>query len=96
MEIRLITHAQLRAARSLVGLSKDELATKAGITTKTLTRLESNTSGTRRANDVLRAVVVALEKSGVEFLSDSERSGVGVRFAKGSAVADGASGHTTI
>lgn len=91
MEDRLISHAQLRAARSLVGLTKEDLATKAGITTKTLTRLEYE-SGGRSSRDVLRAVVAVLEELGVEFLSDSEDGGRGVRLAKIATPANSESG----
>jgi transcriptional regulator with XRE-family HTH domain len=73
----MITPAQCRAARGLVGWSQQALAKKAGIGTVAVHQLESGASQPRRATmDVVRR---ALEAAGVEFI-DENGGGVGVRF----------------
>ena len=68
---------QIRAARAWVGLSQDELAHAAGITRRTLIRLEnSEEAGSERT---IKKVRVALEKRGIEFLFEGPQ-GVGVRY----------------
>jgi DNA-binding XRE family transcriptional regulator len=68
---------QIRAARAWIGLSQDELARAAGITRRTLIRLEnSEEAGSERT---IKKVRVALEKRGIEFLFEGPQ-GVGVRY----------------
>lgn len=68
---------QIRAARAWIGLSQEELAGEAGITRRTLIRLEnSEEPGSERTMGKLR---VALEKRGIEFLFEGSQ-GVGVRY----------------
>jgi transcriptional regulator with XRE-family HTH domain len=68
---------QIRAARAWIGLSQEELAGDAGITRRTLIRLEnSEEPGSERTMEKLR---VALEKRGIEFLFEGPQ-GVGVRY----------------
>jgi transcriptional regulator with XRE-family HTH domain len=75
----MITSAQCRAARGLVGWSQQELAKNAGVGTVAIHQLESGASQPRRATlDVVRR---ALEAAGVEFI-DENGGGAGVRLRK--------------
>jgi transcriptional regulator with XRE-family HTH domain len=75
----MITSAQCRAARGLVGWSQQELAKNAGVGTVAIHQLESGTSQPRRATlDVVRR---AFEAAGVEFI-DENGGGAGVRLRK--------------
>jgi predicted transcriptional regulator len=75
----MITSAQCRAARGLVGWSQQELAKNAGVGTVVIHQLESGTSQPRRATlDVVRR---AFEAAGVEFI-DENGGGAGVRLRK--------------
>jgi predicted transcriptional regulator len=77
----MITSAQCRAARGLVGWSQQELAKNAGVGTVAIHQLESGTSQPRRAT--LDVVKRALEAAGVEFI-DENGGGPGVRLRKAS------------
>jgi transcriptional regulator with XRE-family HTH domain len=75
----MISAAQCRAARGLIGWSQQELAKNAGVGTVAVHQLESGTSQPRRATlDVIRR---AFEKAGVEFI-DENGGGAGVRLRK--------------
>ena len=75
----MISSAQCRAARGLVGWSQQELAKNAGVGTVAIHQLESGASQPRRATlDVVRR---ALEAAGVEFI-DENGGGAGVRLRK--------------
>lgn len=65
--VELLTPGQIRAARGLTGLSKDELAALANVSVSTLNRLENAASAVRPRADTLVAVRRALEAAGVEF-----------------------------
>jgi predicted transcriptional regulator len=75
----MITSAQCRAARGLVGWSQQQLAKNAGVGTVAIHQLESGTSQPRRAT--LDVVKRALEAGGVEFI-DENGGGPGVRLRK--------------
>jgi transcriptional regulator with XRE-family HTH domain len=73
----MITAAQCRAARGLLGWSQLDLAKFAGVGVVTVHQLESNASQPRRATvDVVRR---AFEAAGVEFI-DKNGGGPGVRL----------------
>jgi predicted transcriptional regulator len=75
----MISSAQCRAARGLVGWTQQELAKNAGVGTVAIHQLESGTSQPRRATlDVVRR---ALEEAGVEFI-DENGGGAGVRLRR--------------
>ena len=75
----MITSAQCRAARGLIGWSQQDLATEAGVGLVTVHQLEAGTSQPRHATlDVIRR---AFEKGGVEFI-DENGGGPGVRLRK--------------
>ena len=79
----MITAAQLRAARALLGIDQKVLAELAGISLPTIQRMEGS-DGTVRGNiDTLTKVIDALDRAGVELIGEnarSERGGRGVRL----------------
>ncbi|MFF9550754.1 PAS domain-containing protein [Methylobacterium fujisawaense] len=64
----LPTPGQIRAARGLTGMSKDDLAAASKVSVSTLNRLEDPASSVRPRADTLLAVRRALERAGVEFI----------------------------
>lgn len=72
--------SQIRAARAISGLSKDDLAQRAKVSVSTLNRLEDPGSAVRARHDTLLAVRRALEEAGVEFTFEPGRK-PGVREA---------------
>jgi len=81
----LLTSAQLRAARALLGLDQKALADLAGVSLPTIQRMEASIGNVRGIVDTLTKVVEALERSGVELIGDgaaSPNGGRGVRFRK--------------
>ena len=75
----MITAAQVKAARALLGLSQSELAKKTGLGIATIKRLELSTE-LRGAATTIWKVQITLEEAGVEFLSADDESGPGVRL----------------
>jgi transcriptional regulator with XRE-family HTH domain len=75
----MITAAQCRAARGLLGWSQLDLAKFAGIGVVTVHQFESNASQPRRAT--VEVVRRAFESAGVEFI-DKNGGGPGVRLRK--------------
>jgi DNA-binding transcriptional regulator YiaG len=68
MTIVEITGGMLRAARSLTGLSQQELADRASISRPCLTAWEGSNGNVPNANTrALHRVVSALEAEGIEF-----------------------------
>ena len=68
MTIVEITGGMLRAARSLAGLSQQELADRAAISRPCLTAWEGSSGSVPNANTrALHRVVSALEAEGIEF-----------------------------
>lgn len=79
----MITAAQLRAARALLGLDQRELAERSGLSLPTIQRMEAS-DGTVRGNvDSLVKLIDALERAGVILLGEGQPStegGRGVRL----------------
>jgi transcriptional regulator with XRE-family HTH domain len=79
----LITAAQLRAARALLGLDQKALAEASGLSLPTIQRMEAST-GTIRGNvDSLMKLIGALDAAGVELIGEGAASmsgGRGVRL----------------
>ena len=79
----MITAAQLRAARALVGLDQKALAEASGLSLPTIQRMEAST-GTIRGNvDSLMKLIGALSAAGVELIGEGAAStsgGRGVRL----------------
>jgi transcriptional regulator with XRE-family HTH domain len=75
----LITSGQIKAARALLGITANKLASLSGMAYTTIVRLESS-DGIPSANvKSLGAVQKALEDAGLEFIGTPE-SGAGVRW----------------
>ncbi len=79
----MISAAQLRAARALLGISQRELADAAGVSVPTIRRMEAS-EGTVRANvDTLMKIINALGAAGIELIAEGDASpsgGRGVRL----------------
>jgi transcriptional regulator with XRE-family HTH domain len=79
----MITAAQLRAARALLGINQRQLAEAAGVSVPTIRRMEAS-QGTVRANvDTLVKIVDAVGAAGVELIAEGTPSlegGRGVRL----------------
>jgi transcriptional regulator with XRE-family HTH domain len=79
----MITAAQLRAARALLGIDQETLAGMAGVSLPTIQRMEASRGNVRGVIDTLIKVVEALNAAGIELLGDNARSegaGRGVRL----------------
>lgn len=79
----MLTAAQLRAARALLGLDQRTLAERAGVSLPTIQRMEASDGYVRGVVDTLIKVVAALEQGGVELIGDnvvSAGGGRGVRL----------------
>jgi transcriptional regulator with XRE-family HTH domain len=79
----LITAAQLRAARALLGLDQRQLADLCGLSLPTIQRMEASEDVIRGNVDSLMKLIGALEASGVELIGDgavSQGGGRGVRL----------------
>ena len=79
----MITAAQLRAARALIGLDQRKLAELAGLSLPTIQRMEASDGVVRGNVDSLMKLVTALSAAGIELLSENSSSpsgGRGVRL----------------
>lgn len=83
----LITGSQLRAARALVRWSAEDLAASSRVTPDAIVQAEAEDGPVSVTAADARALRLALEKAGVQFLSE-DSAGVGVRFAKRSGKPD--------
>jgi len=72
----VVTAAQIRAARALLGWSGAELAKEAGVSLQTIRRMESDMGPGRSSAANVDAVQRALETAGVMFL-DADGAGAG-------------------
>jgi transcriptional regulator with XRE-family HTH domain len=81
----MITAAQMKAARALLGIDQRQLAEASGLSLPTIQRMEAS-EGTIRGNvDSLVKLIAALESLGVELISSgavSQDGGRGVRLRK--------------
>jgi len=79
----MITAAQLRAARALVGLDQRALAEASGLSVPTIQRMEASEGVIRGNVDSLMKLIAALEAAGVQLINDgavSDSGGRGVRL----------------
>ena len=83
LSILKISIRQIKAARSLLGWSQDDLAAHSGVSKPTIGRLESDDTadaiGGRR--ETAEKLVAALESGGIQFIRENG-GGAGVRLAK--------------
>jgi transcriptional regulator with XRE-family HTH domain len=77
-QARMLTPAQLRAARALVGWSRDVLADKSGTAAETIQGFESRGSDPKLGT--VQRWRRALEAAGVKFLDADDQDGPGVRL----------------
>lgn len=79
----MITSAQLRAARALLGMDQRALALASGLSLPTIQRMEASEDVIRGNVDSLMKLIGALESAGVELIGEGAASadgGRGVRF----------------
>src|ERR1043165_893939 len=79
----MITAAQLRASRALLGIDQRTLAELSGLSLPTIQRMEASEGVIRGNVDSLMKLIAALEAAGVELTGDgavSEGGGRGVRL----------------
>ncbi|MFO1050013.1 MAG: helix-turn-helix transcriptional regulator [Geminicoccaceae bacterium] len=79
----MITAAQLRAARALLGMDQRALADACGLSVPTIQRMEASEDVIRGNVDSLMKLIAALDAAGVELIAAravSERGGRGVRM----------------
>jgi len=75
----MITAAQLRAARALVGLDQKRLAELSGLSVPTIQRMEASEGVIRGNVDSLMKLIGALNAAGVELLGEGAASPAGGR-----------------
>ena len=79
----MITAAQLRAARALLGIGQRRLAELCGLSVPTIQRMEASDGVIRGNVDSLMKLITALEAAGLELIADGAPSagvGRGVRL----------------
>lgn len=79
----MITAAQLRAARALLGIDQKTLAELAGVSVPTIQRMEASQGNVRGVVESLTRIVEALDRAGIELIGDNAPSlgtGRGVRL----------------
>lgn len=79
----MITGAQMKAARALLGIDQKELARLSGVSLPTIQRMEASDGIVRAVVDSLEKVVNAVNEAGVELIAAGARSegaGRGVRL----------------
>jgi len=79
----MITAAQLRAARALLGVDQRQLADLTGLSVPTIQRMEASDGVIRGNVDSLMKLIAGLETAGIELIRDgaaSQTGGRGVRL----------------
>jgi transcriptional regulator with XRE-family HTH domain len=88
----MITAAQMRAARALLGIDQRQLAELSGVSLPTIQRMEASEGNVRGVVDTLTKVVEAFDAAGIELIGENTRSlgeGRGVRFKQAKAASGG-------
>jgi transcriptional regulator with XRE-family HTH domain len=75
----MITAAQLKAARALLGINQRQLAETSGLSVPTIQRMEASGDVIRGNVDSLMKVVEALENAGIEVIGNDSVSAAGGR-----------------
>jgi transcriptional regulator with XRE-family HTH domain len=81
--IDMITAAQIRAARALLGIDQRALAGLAGLSVPTIQRMEGSRGVVRGNVDSLTRLAAALDRAGIELIAagvPSQGGGRGVRL----------------
>ena len=83
----MITAAQLRAARALLGIDQRRLAELSSLSLPTIQRMEARDGVIRGNVDSLMKLISALNEAGIELIAEgavSQGGGRGVRLRSGS------------
>ena len=80
-DLKTINGAQLRAARALLNISAQELASMASVGVATIRRAEANDNSSNMSAVVEKAIITALTDAGVELIAENG-GGAGVRLTK--------------
>ena len=75
----MITSAQMRAARALLGIDQRELAERSGLSLPTVQRMEASNGVVRGNVESLMKLVDALAANGIELIGEGAASGGGGR-----------------
>jgi transcriptional regulator with XRE-family HTH domain len=75
----MITAAQMRAARALLGIDQRELAERSGLSLPTIQRMEASDGVVRGNVDSLMKLVDALAANGIELIAEGATSSNGRR-----------------
>ncbi len=81
--MNMITAAQLRAARALLGMDQRDLAEASGLSLPTIQRMEASEDVIRGQVESLMKLIAALETAGIELINQgavSDSGGRGVRL----------------
>jgi transcriptional regulator with XRE-family HTH domain len=81
----MITSAQLRASRALLGIDQRQLAEQAGLSVPTIQRMEASQGVIRGNVDSLMKLIGALEAAGIALIGEgavSPGGGRGVRLTR--------------
>ena len=77
----MLTASQIRAARGALGWSAQELADSAGVSLRTVLRIESVNGVPPGRATTLAEIQATLERAGIVFIDADGALGPGVRFA---------------
>src|SRR3546814_20406160 len=75
----MITAAQLRAARALLGIDQNTLARLAGLSVPTIQRMEASEGNIRGVIESLTRIVDALDLAGIDLTGEDTHSSSGGR-----------------
>ncbi len=85
----MISGAQIRSARALLGISVEELSQLSSVSWATIQRFESAGGVPKSRSGTLERVVVALESAGIRFIGDPLTSpGVQLRIMDAADIED--------
>jgi transcriptional regulator with XRE-family HTH domain len=77
----MLTPAQLRAARALLGWTRDDLAERSGVAAVTVKGFEY--LGADSKISTVQKMQRALEAAGIQFIDEDATGGIGVRLRAG-------------
>lgn len=88
----MMTSAQLRAARALLGIDQKRLAELSGVSVPTIQRMEASGGTVRGVVESLTRVIEALDRAGVVLIGEGAASLSGGRGVRLKALADSGGG----
>lgn len=75
----MITAAQIRAARAMLGWSAAELASRSGVSKRTMVKIEAGHGIPPTTTGTLQSITATLEAAGIEFIGTPD-DGPGIRI----------------